>query len=53
MADWLFQTASRKTISKDGCRKIAAMHITLKAGVKTLDFLSMQILMLIQTERLA
>ena len=29
-----FQKARRKTMSKDGCRKIAAMHVALNAGIK-------------------
>ena len=28
-----FQTARQKTMSRDGCRKIAVMHITLNAAI--------------------
>ena len=32
-----FQTARRKTMSKDRCRKIAAMHVTLNAAIINLS----------------
>ena len=32
-----FQTACRKTMSKDGCGKIAAMHNTLNVAVNSMN----------------